>query len=333
MLSMQNRRRFLAGIGAMGLIGLPGSSRAEPPPEITTLRLPHLFRSVCDAPKNVAGELLHAEGFTDVRYVEAASDIEVMAGLAKGEFDFITDFPPPFIAAIEAGIPLKTLTGLHSGCLELIANDSVRGITDLKGKRVGVFTYTSAPHVLLTLMTAYVGLDPARDIEWIEDPNASPMDLFKAGKIDAFLGTAPEPQEMRAAKMGHTILNTTTDRPWSQHFCCMLGGNAAFVEKYPVATKRALRAMLKAADLCASNPELAAKLSVDGKFTDSYDFAVETLRELRYDRWREFDPADTLRFYALRMHEAGLLKANPNQIITDGSDWRFLNELKRELKT
>jgi NitT/TauT family transport system substrate-binding protein len=32
------------------------------------------------------------------------------------------------------------------------------------------------------------------------------------------------------------------------------------------------------------------------------------------------------------MHEFGQLDATPNQLITNGTDWRFLNELKRELK-
>jgi NitT/TauT family transport system substrate-binding protein len=54
--------------------------------------------------------------------------------------------------------------------------------------------------------------------------------------------------------------------------------------------------------------------------------------EVPYDRWREYDPEDTLRFFALRLHEVGMVDASPNRIIAKGSDWRFLNELKRELK-
>ena len=49
--------------------------------------------------------------------------------------------------------------------------------------------------------------------------------------------------------------------------------------------------------------------------------------------WREYDAEDTLRFYALQLHEAGMIKSSPNKIIADGTDWRFLNELKRELKS
>ena len=44
-----------------------------------------------------------------------------------------------------------------------------------------------------------------------------------------------------------------------------------------------------------------------------------------------YDPEDTIRFYALRLREAGMLKSSPAKIIADGADWRFLNEVRREL--
>jgi len=128
------------------------------------------------------------------------------------------------------------------------------------------------------------------------------------------------------------ILNSATDRPWSQYFCCLLGGDREYVRKYPVATKRVLRAILKAADLCASDPARAARSLVDRGFTARYDYALQSVSELPYDKWREYDPEDTLRFYALRLHDAGLIKSSPNKIIAESTDWSFLNELRRELK-
>jgi NitT/TauT family transport system substrate-binding protein len=71
---------------------------------------------------------------------------------------------------------------------------------------------------------------------------------------------------------------------------------------------------------------------VDGRFTPRYDYALQSLQKLPYDKWREWEAEDTMRFYALRMHEAGLIKSSPQKIIADGTDWRFLNELKSELK-
>ncbi len=336
MQTIQSRRRFLesaAWAGAAGLIGTPRSLHAEPPPETTTVRIPTEYRVVCEAPKSIAGELLRDEGFTDVRYVDLKYDVDQLAMAGRGELDFVTDFPRAHIAAIDAGVSITVLAGLHSGCLELIANDSIHSVKDLRGKKIGVDDYTSYPHLLLTLMMAEVGLDPESDVQWVKDPKASSMELFADGKIDAFLNGPPEPQELRARKIGHTILNTAVDRPWSQYFCCMLCGNTGYVSKYPVATKRVLRAILKTADLCASDPGLVARRLVDGHLTDRYDYALQALTEARYDRWREFDPEDTLRFYALRMREAEMIKSDPNKIIASGTDWRFLDELKRELKT
>ena len=93
-----------------------------------------------------------------------------------------------------------------------------------------------------------------------------------------------------------------------------------------------VRAILKATDLCATEPERVARQIVDGGFTSRYDYALQALRELPYDKWREYDAEDTMRFYALRLHEVGLIKSSPQKIIADGTDWRFFNELKRELK-
>ena len=109
-------------------------------------------------------------------------------------------------------------------------------------------------------------------------------------------------------------------------------GNKEFVRDHPIASKRFLRAILKATDICATEPETAARRLVDGGFTDRYEYALQTLTELPYDNWREFDSEDSLRFFALRLHEVGMIKSSPNALLIEGTDWRFLNELKRELK-
>jgi NitT/TauT family transport system substrate-binding protein len=93
-----------------------------------------------------------------------------------------------------------------------------------------------------------------------------------------------------------------------------------------------LRAALKATDLCASDPRLVSRRLVEEGFADRYDYALQTLTELPYGSWREFDPEDSMRFYALRMHEVGFISSSPNAVIAEGTNWRFLNELKRELK-
>jgi NitT/TauT family transport system substrate-binding protein len=332
----QTRRRFLSTLSLVGAAGLVGPQRAfaaEGSLETTTVRLMRIS-AICHAPQFVAEELLHAEGFTDVRFVDAPSSAEINEAIARGKIDFNLHFASQFVSAIDGGAPITILAGAHVGCFELVANKSVRALTDLKGKRVGVEGLGSSPHLFVSVMAAHVGLDPAKDIRWVESglEVTTPSELFADGKIDAFLGTPPQPQELRARNIGHVIFNSSVDPPWSQYFCCVLAGNRDFVRQHPVATKRVLRAILKAADFCAAEPARAAQQLVDGGFTPRYDYAFEALRTISYDKWREYDAEDTIRFYALRMHEAGMIKATPQKIIADGTDWRFLDELKRELK-
>jgi NitT/TauT family transport system substrate-binding protein len=219
------------------------------------------------------------------------------------------------------------------GCFELFAREGIHGIAELRGKSVGRQALGSESAVLLTLMAAQVGLDPAKDINWVTtDPSTKPIKLFIDGKIDAFLGFPPEPQELRARHIGRVLVDTAVDRPWSQYFCCMLAGSSAFVREHPVATKRVIRAILKTADLCATDPARAAQLLVKGGFTPRYDYALQTLTDNGYDKWREYDAEDTVRFYALRLRESGLIKSDPQKIIFENTDWHFLDELKCELK-
>jgi len=198
---------------------------------------------------------------------------------------------------------------------------------------VGVDAVNGISYLLLMIITAYVGLDPTTDIQWVSSPD-SLQDMVD-GKIDAFLGGPPQPQEARRRHIGRVILNTRIDHPWSQYFCCMLSTSAAYVDRNPVASKRVLRAMLKAVDLCVSNPDQVARGVIEKGFATSYDDALRTMTDVRYDAWREFDPEDSMRFYALRLQETGIVNADISvkRIISEGTDWRFLNELKHELKT
>jgi NitT/TauT family transport system substrate-binding protein len=303
---------------------------AEPPPETTTIRLPHAA-AVCTAPQYVAEELLRGEGFTEIVYVKTT--LGRMAEVAAEQADIGITFAGPILLQLDAGDPLVVLSGVHPGCFELFGTDQIRTIRDLKSKTVGVVQMESSQHVFLASMVAYVGLDPRRDINWAVIPRAEAAQLLTTGKIDAYMGFAPEPQELRAKQIGHVIVNSAVDRPWSQYFCCLVAGHREFVRKHPVATKRALRAIVKAADLCALEPERVARSVVDKGITTRYDYAVQSYQEIPYlNAWREFNAEDTLRFYALRLHEAGMIKSTPQTIIEQGTDWRFLNELKKELK-
>ncbi len=329
-----SRREFLGGLalgGTAGVLGLqPGLVAAEPPPETTRLRL--YGSSVCFAPHYVAEALLQGEGFTDVQYAKLSKWADIRKALASSEIDFAILSAGQCALQLEAGDPVTVLAGLHGGCYELFATDRVRTIRDLKGKTVSITSMDTGRYVFFVSMLAYVGLDPHTDVTLLELPPTESMQLLADGKIDAFMAFPPEPQELRAKRIGHVVVDTRTDRPWSQYFCCMLVGRREFVRQYPVATKRWLRAVLKAVNICALEPERATQLLVDKDYTQQYDYALQAIKEIPYAKWREYDPEDSVRFYALRLHELGMIKSSPQKLIAQGTDWRFLNELKKELK-
>ena len=330
-----SRREFLAGLGLAGTAGLlslhPRRAAAEPALETMRLRLVRI-PSICQAPQYVAEELLRTEGFTEVHYVEKQGGKGIESALASGEADINMHFVAPTILRLDAGDPVVILAGGHIGCFELFGSEGVRAIRDLKGKTVAVSELGSPDHVFIASMVAYVGLDPQRDIQWVTYALDEAKRLLTESRIDALLALPPAAQELRAQRIGHVVVNSALDRPWSQYFCCMVLGNREFVHKHPVATKRALRAILKAADLCASEPERAAQLIVENAYAKRYDYALQVMQDLPYRMWREYDPEDTVRFYALRLHEAGMIHSSPQKLIAQGTDWRFFNELKKELK-
>jgi NitT/TauT family transport system substrate-binding protein len=345
---MQSRRDFLAGVSAAGAASVLGGRNLladEGTPETTTIRIrvedaPPLVVSgvaenaLCTAPLYITEDLLRAEGFTEIRYVPVENGPPYAEAFERRELDFGLRFAPGAVRYLDAGVPFTVLAGVHPGCFALFVHEHIRTFSDLMGKQVGYNEGRgTAEELYVSIMAAHVGLDPENDINWVTtDDVASPIELFVQGKIDAYLAFVPEFPELRARKLGHVLVDMAMDRPWSQYFCCMLVGHTDFVRQYPVATKRAMRAVLKATDLCATGPERAARQLIERGFAQHYDIALQTLTDVPYNVWRELDPEDSLRFYALWLHEFGKIDATPNQLLAAGTDWRFLNELKRELK-
>jgi NitT/TauT family transport system substrate-binding protein len=190
------RRRFLGGLtvaGAAGLLRLPPRLvAAEPPPETTRLRVKQ-DPALCEAPVQVAQELLRAEGFSEVQYVRASSAAS-FEKIAAGEIDLALQAAQLVVRRIDAGDLVVLLAGIHVGCFELFGHARVRAIRDLKDKVVAVSSRGGASHTLTASMAAYVGLDPQQDITWaVQGSGREAMQFFSDGKADAFMGFPPEP--------------------------------------------------------------------------------------------------------------------------------------------
>ena len=315
--------------GAAALAGAHGSMAKEGPPETTSLRFVK-SPATCLAPFYILDELLHDEGFADIRYVPIGAMLESDL-IARGDVDFGQDFSASIVADVDASKPVVMLAGVHPSCYELFARESIHNVVDLKGKNVGVSWVGNGDYFMLSIIAASVGLDPAKDINWVALGPRDPKDVFTDDAIDAFLTFPPWAQELRARKTGRVILNSALDRPWSQYICCRLMGHADFVRRNPIATKRVVRAMVRATDICAAKPDWVAQRLIDRGFAPRYDYVRQGLTDVSYSSWREFDAEDSVRFWALREREIGMIKSSPDKIIATGTDWRFIKEVRKEL--
>ena len=334
-----NRREFMkraALTGTAAYLGIGsdyGIAAVEPPPETTTIRI-RQWRPACWAPIHVAEPLLREEGFTDVQYVDGPGP-KFSQMLIDGTVDLSPDFVALAMSQIEKqNPPLKFLAGLHVGCFALVGSERVNSVRDLKGKTVWAGSVkNNGPHIFFSSIVSYVGLDPHTEINYVWVKKDEAMELFKQGKIDAFMSFPPGPQELMAKNIGHLLVDTNVDKPWSQYFCCMVTGHSDFVKNNPIATKRALRAILKANDIVARDPEYTLRILQQKKIWKKSEtkYILQALKEIPYGKWRDYNPEDAIRFNALRLHDVGMIKMSPEEIIAQYTDWSFLRSMKGEL--
>ena len=92
MKTMYTRRRFLSRAslaGAAAALPLRPAAALEPPPETTTVRFSK-HPVICFAPQYVCEDLLRAEGFTDIRWVDIPIPA-VSQEVGSGRIDFASD--------------------------------------------------------------------------------------------------------------------------------------------------------------------------------------------------------------------------------------------------
>lgn len=334
--------RSAAGLGVAAivtpLIGACGDDDKERaavqiPTETSSIRIPKVALTAAIA-QAVAAEFLKEEGFTDVQYVTLPRPEEIFSRFASGEFD-LTLLPANMVTArVDAGDPIVALAGVNAGCFQIVASNAVKTLSDCRGKRLASSGQGFPDDIFLSLTLRNVGIDMRKENTVHTHPHDTAVQALTSGEIDVMVTYPPLVSRLRTSDIAHLILDANVDRPWSQYIFSFVVVHRDFLTKNPQATKRALRALLKAADVVAKEPERAAQASKAQGFIPEplYTPTLNELPMIPYNVWRTFDPADTMRFYALRLKEAGIVTGTPDQILAKGTDFRFLRELRQELK-
>ena len=345
-----SRRRLLQGAAGLGLAAATGTllpacgsggtgerQASEPkpdgPPETSSIGLFSIKETQCLAAQYVAEPLLREEGFTDIHYPRIPGK-QLLDDVKNGRVEFGMGYAAALIPLIEAGAPVVMLGGVHVGCWQVFASGEITSLRDFKGKTVSVVAPGLTDHLFISMTLNDVGLDVNKDVKVVNNPPSEYARLLSSGEVDAVVAFPPTTKDLRVKRIGRVVLNSLTDPPWSNYYCCTAFATRDWMEKHPVATKRALRAVVRGADVIAKDPEGSARFMVDRGLSDNFDYTCDILKEIPYKNiWRDFDPVDSVRFYALRLKQAGIIKSNPDEIIKRGTDFRYLTQLRKELQS
>ncbi|HKY78211.1 MAG TPA: ABC transporter substrate-binding protein [Acidimicrobiia bacterium] len=344
------RRQLLQGAAGLGLAAaggpllsacasrIEGQKKAgepnpEPPPETTSIALHSVPNVQCFAALYRAEPFLREEGFTDVRYPKYAPK-DFLAAMKAGQVDLGLGYAAAWIPMIDAGSPLVMLGGIHVGCWQIFGTGDIRSLRDLKGKTVSIISPQFTDGIFMAMTLNDVGLDINKDVKVVNYLPAENARILSSGEVDAVVAFPPITKELRAKGIARVVVDSMVDPPWSNYYCCTAVTNRAWMETHPVAAKRALRAIVKGANVIAQDPDGSARFMVDRGYSENFDYTCEILKEIPYNNiWRDFDPVDSVRFYALRLKQAGLIKSTPEEILEKGTDFTYLESLRKELRS
>src|SRR5438552_5931980 len=307
------------------------------PPETKTVRINQI--APCDPWYWPCEPFRREEGFPDLSFGTGSFN--------TGDADFGVGYGNYVAGIIDAGAPLVALAGLHTGCIMVFARRGIDTVADLRGKTIGINTkmvtvlgksVLGLDYGFLVSLLAHIGMQPS-DANFVElGENASLTTPFIDGKVDAiFTGGAGGPVLLANPKNpGHVVLDSSLDKPWSQNYCCLLVTARDWYTAHPVAAKRATRAIVRAIDEAKKDRRAAAKAAIDkGTYKANPAITEQVIYDVIKDEsfdWREFDPEETMRFFALRLSDAKLVKKSPQQIIADGVDFTYFRQLRKDLR-
>src|SRR5258707_283053 len=204
--------------------------------------------------------------------------------LALGGFDVTHHLVMYFLKPVEQGLDVKFTGGIHRGCLRVQAatKGNVHAVKDLRGKRIGVPGMGTPPFIFANRVLGANGIDPSKEITWLEFPAGELGLALDKGEVDAVADSEPIGSMLIAQGKVRNVADQAADAPYKDEYCCAVLVNGKFLARNPKTSAAATRALLKAAKWVEANPAAAAKLSVERKYlastTEQNAVAISHLR-------------------------------------------------------
>ena len=230
--------------------------------------------SLCEAPLHLAQELGYFDALgINVEYVKVESGAG-LAAITAGNIDVSFSLLATLVEPLSNGLDIKITTGLHTGCDKILVKPD-SGITkaeDLKGKTIGISSYTASPYIFLSRVLADNGIlvnDANSDISFVVYSASDLPMALENGAVDVIAMNDPTAY-VAANEYGYNILfNSATDEPYCDQYCCALYTSTSYINDHTEQARAVTIAMQEAAAYINDHQEETAKIQLDNDWVAS----------------------------------------------------------------
>lgn len=290
--------------------------------------------ALCGAPTYIAKEkgFFAEEGF-DVTLISADTETRKV-NLNNGSLPIVNgDFQ--FFPSIEEGVNVSVVDGLHQGCIKfLIRNDStIEKAEDLKGLTIGVDEIGGTPHQVASVWLESHGIKAKPEDGEVtflpfSDGNLE-IEALRKGEIDVAALWDPFGSVQEKSGNYKVLFDLSTDPQFAGKYCCFLYASNKVLDEKPEEIAALLRAYHKAQDWIHHNPEEAAAIIADKKYSaiEDKELAAELVDHYKYPTMdhRASSPEgvkDDVAYFVEQLYKIGYLKSDPTE---------FANKIYREV--
>ena len=180
-----------------------------------------------------------------VKFINFKSSPLSVASLLAKEVQFCLTSYDQALKTFEKGKILKiVLTTTDSHPWSLLAQPAIKTPKDLKGKKISAKMPGSGPRAFASAILIHYGLDPEKDVTFVDLPETAIIPAFENGAIDATVGSGVRKGEMLSR--GANVLVDMNDP--AQHMAVLK------TDKYP------LKVLLTTEEFAKANPQIVQKV-------------------------------------------------------------------------
>ena len=262
-----------------------------------------------------------AEEGIDAKLIAADGETRKL-GLSKGTYA-LTNSDFQFFQAIENGVDIKIVDGIHIGCIKVLVKKGspYKKASDLRGKKMAVDEIGGTPHQAASLWLEANGVSAINDVHFLPyaDGNLA-LEALERGQVEAV--SLWDPLGSLAAVDGRAdvLMDLATDPVFAGRYCCFYYVSGILLEKEPGKIKALLRALEQAHAWISEHPEETVELMQAGKHSaiEDKEFATALIKSYEYQSPEQKIKSGRnlkadLHYFADLLHKVGYLQLNADE--------------------